>query len=493
MFVQCRFLVCIILILVAPVVAGKPLEDRRWIEVQTTNFQIRSMLGKKKTIELARYLELFRAAVTLLTTASSSDSPVPTEIYAFKEPGDFAQFGIGKNIAGLFMPGLRRNTILIRDTLGMTETSIILHEYTHFMLRNHSEYHYPLWYDEGLADYLSGARTKNGYFEIGLVPSGRENSFKYLHWISMKRVLTAEGYDDWPGEDQAMFYAEAWALVHYLFNRNDTDSSFAPRLAHYLKLLESGEEDIAAFEMAFEIDADLLNKNVKKYLGGRLVGFRISIETLLPKFTPGVRKLAREEISLALGQLALRRRKTGLAEHWFTIALNDETTRPEAEAGLGDILKFDGKFDLALPHFEKAVALAPQNPYIQIDAGEYWYNRALSLPEQKISTEDLDRARACYVAAWKLDDSIPEIYAMNGLTYLAEGENFARAIEMLEAANGLLPSNLDIRLKLAQAYAGAKRKELAIKEARFVLTWGHENSEAAKQARELLSQLDSEP
>jgi len=491
--VQCRFLVCVILILAAPVVSGKSLEDRQWIEVQTANFKVRSLLDRKKTIELARYLELFRAAVTVLTNASDTDSPIPTEIFAVKGPGDFAKFGLGKNLAGIFMPNLRRNTILIRNTLGMTETGIILHEYTHFMLRNHSKHHYPQWYDEGFAEYLSGTRIKNGYFEIGLVPSGRRNSFIYSRWIPMKRILTAEDYDDWRDEDKAMFYAEAWALVHYLFNRSDTNSSFAPRLAHFLELLESGEEEIAAFETAFGIDANVLNRNVKKYLKSRLMGFRINIEKLLPEFTPGIRRLSREEVCLALGQLALQRAKTDLAEHWFTVALSDKTTQPEAEAGLGDILKFDEKFDLALPHFEKAAALAPQNPYIQIDAGEYWSDRAQSAPEQGINTEDLDRARAHYVAAWKLDDSIPEIYAMYGLTYLTEGENYPKAVEMLEAANDRLPSNLDIRLMLAQAYAGAKRNEQALKEARFVLTWSHEDSEAAKQARELLSQLDAEP
>jgi len=140
----------------------------------------------------------------------------------------------------------------------------------------------------------------------------------------------------------------------------------------------------------------------------------------------------------------------------------------------------------------KTVALAPDDPYTQLDAAEYWHDRARQSPDEGVNLEYLDRARSHYLKAWQLDDSIPEVYAMYGQTFLDEGQNHTRAIEMLETAIELLPSNLDIRVMLAQAFAGAGREQEAIKEARSVLAWSHAGGHAGEQAEELLSELELE-
>ena len=44
-------------------------------------------------------------------------------------------------------PSEDRIAAIVRDTAGMTEVSIILHEYTHFLTRNHGSHLYPKWFD----------------------------------------------------------------------------------------------------------------------------------------------------------------------------------------------------------------------------------------------------------------------------------------------------------------------------------------------------------
>ena len=85
---------------------------------------------------------------------------------------------------------------------------------------------------------------------------------------------------------------------------------------------------------------------------------------------------------------------------------------------------------------------------------------------------------------------MPEIYAMYGDTFVMEGKRFDTAIDMLETAEALLPSSVTIRFFLAKAYKGAGRNEDAIQAVQSVLAWVHEESEAAKEAQEILADLN---
>jgi hypothetical protein len=195
---------------VAPPILGKDLEDRKWIEVQTPHFRIRSIMRESDTIEAARYLELFRAAAFIVTNISSTESPIPTEILAVRRSGDFKSLGIDPDFAGVFLAGLRHNMIVIRDVHGLQETTTIMHEYVHFMARNHGYLHYPMWFDEGFAEYLSAARIHFEKFEIGGFADSRRTSFIYLNWIPIRKILSPEDYQGWSDRRRAMFYAEAW-------------------------------------------------------------------------------------------------------------------------------------------------------------------------------------------------------------------------------------------------------------------------------------------
>jgi len=470
----------------APAFAG--LEDRKWIEVKTKNFRVISALNERKSVELARHLELFRVAVAHLTNVRSTDSPIPTKIYVVR--GNLKRFGLDPNAAGMFLPGLRYNTMVVRDSVGIQETSIILHEYVHFLTRNQTSLHYPMWFDEGFAEYLSGARVHREYFEIGRPPEHRMANLNYSWWIHMRKILAPDGYEDWSRERKSMFYAEAWALVHYLQGQPDRRASFSRSMAAYIERVESGHDDVEAFEAAFGISVSELNKSVRRYLNkGKFRYFQYESAQLLPVFTPEVTRLSKARVSLALAQLALRGGELDEAERWFRLAVADEQTRPRATAGLGDVFKFRDEFEDAQPLFEEAVRLAPDDAYCQLDIAEYWYARLRNAEDHSERELYLARAQEYLVAAWKLDDSSPETYAMLGATLLEEGRHYDRAIEMLEAARDLLKSDLSVRLMLAKAYAGADRPADAIDAAQSVLAWSHSESDAAKEAREVLEEL----
>lgn len=132
-----------LLVLAATVVSGKELEDRKWIEVSTADFRIRSTLSKGKTVKLVRSLDLLRLSVPIITTVSRTESAIPTNIFAVKSASDLKLFGINGGTIGMSVTGLRHNTILMRDSPNIDATAVILHEYVHFLTRNHSGTSYP--------------------------------------------------------------------------------------------------------------------------------------------------------------------------------------------------------------------------------------------------------------------------------------------------------------------------------------------------------------
>ncbi|MGI9329138.1 MAG: hypothetical protein ACR2QB_00335 [Gammaproteobacteria bacterium] len=485
--------VCLVLFLSSLPAQARPLEDQKWIEVRSQNFTVRSVLKKDATVELTQHLEMVRAAMPILIPGIKTESSIRTDIY-FLRASDFAMLGASpRKFAGLFQAGLRRNVVLIRDTKGVRETDIVLHEYVHFLTRNQGGLRYPMWFNEGMAEYIGASSFKRGFLEIGGIPESRRWSLGNLAWIPMADLLSPDDYDKWPRNRQAMFYAEAWALVHYLHNREADNDRLGENLHSYRKLLDSGTKDPEAFETAFGISITSLNRAVGRYLeAGRFKGFKIPAESLLQDFDPQVDRLSRSQASLALAKLAFIGGERDLAEKWFTIADGDPDTRAQAQAGLGDVRKYRGDFEAAEAYFLQALELAPDDPYCQLDAAEFWHYRAQQTEDPVQQVAYLEQARKYYIAAWKLDDGMPETYAMYGETFLnGATPDFAKAIEMLEEAQYLLPSALGIRLNLAIAYAGAGRDAEARVAAQSVLAWSHEDSGMAERAEEILSQLSA--
>ena len=490
---QCPFTIFILAWLATSLLASTPaaaLEDNVWIEVGSANFRLRTVLPETEAVELTRQLELFHAAVSRVANVGVSPRPIPTVVYATGDAIDFQQFGIDKDQAGIFRRGLRSNTIFIRSLRSLHEHSNVLHDYTHFLVSNQTNLLYPKWFNEGFAEHLSGIEMRRDVFEIGLTPKAKRARIRKGNWIAIADLLAGEKYfSAWDENQKEMFYAESWALVHYLLNRPERETAFAVDMQRYLGLIQSGEQYIAAFEQAFGVSTDALDREVQRHLKrGEVNTFRFTVDELLPVFEADVVQLSRQEIALAVGQIALRNGALERARQRFEIATSSQATRPRAEAGLGDVFKFRREFAAADRHFVQAIALAPHDPYCRLDYAQYWHYRAIQTKSTEQRHRFFDQARANYEKAQQLDATMPETYAMHGQTYLMQNEP-KHAIKMLEQAEDRLPSALDIRLILAEAYASANRREDAAGAARSVLIWAHDDRALIERANDILAKV----
>jgi len=305
--------------------------------------------------------------------------------------------------------------------------------------------------------------VKGGRLAVGIFPKARLTAFKYLPWISLDRIVEGTSYDDFRGRNIYMFYAEAWALVHYLTLDRSEEMTIGPDLSRYLSLLESEVAPASAFKAAFGESTVSASKNIQRMLERgdlRIIGIP-EAKLDFDRRDPAVRVPSADEVHVRLGELGLSLGNGEQAEAEFSaaIAINPENAR--AQAGLGDAHKFQERYAEAESFFLRAVELDPSNLFNQLDLAEYYHDFALTAEGIKDLAAHIEQAREFYERAREIDSSNIETMAMLGRTHLAPGEDVTPAIAMLEDAFARLPSSAHIRLLLAEAYVATDRIQKA--------------------------------
>jgi tetratricopeptide (TPR) repeat protein len=462
--------------------------------VNSPNFQIMSTMSIEEVSKLAIDLERFRVIIARFTNAPPSDSPIPTKIFAFEKERDFQRFTRDSNAAGWMSPGMRSNVIAFADYRRMDSSQIIRHEYIHFVLNNATTIEYPTWYSEGFAEYMSTFEIrKDQELVIGTAERDRVQVLNWAPWIPLRRVIAARGLDGFHNDTEVgVFYAEAWALVHYLQQGREGRHNVSEELDRYLELVEAGSSDEDAFEEAFGVTISIANRDLKFYLEHKIqaIVFALSVLNFDPP-KPSVRSLAPGQAAAELGELSLTSGYGPDAQVYFEAAIAADPVNARAHAGLGDAFKFQNLWEQAEPHFHRAVELDPDDALNYLDLAEYLHDKARQDEFEADREALLKAARIEYVKSQKRDPSLPETYAMYGSTYLESGQDHARAVKMLEHANGLLPSNTDILLMLAKAYALNERDDEARELVERYVAWSHSTGRG-DAVSEILAELNGE-
>lgn len=454
---QKRFGSFVVLLLLVTTGCVSPMREASWVVVESARFEIFSTLPAEKVKALATELERFHALVYAVTNAPEVGSAVPTRIYALARRSEYSQIGASGS-AGMFSQGLRQNQIVISDyspSLGASE--IILHEYVHFVLRNGKNRPYPLWYDEGLAEFFSTVVRRDNLLVVGAIPKSRIEWFERAKWLSTEKIIAARAYDDVNGRNElGMFYAQSWALVHYLtLDREPGSPSIVRGLSRYLELVEGTMPSDEAYRAAF---GELPGKSGLKIRGlldsGGMKVLGIPIAKLdYDRTEPKVRVPGAGEVAVRLGQLHLSNGKAERAEDEFQAAIALDAGNARAQAGLGDALKFQDRYDEAEPHFERAVELDPEDLLNHIDLAEFYQDRGPKKAESIDALRaDLVRAREIYRKIIQVDPRQPETLAMLGISHLAPGEDPRIALGYLEKAFELMPSSPELLEHFAESH-----------------------------------------
>ena len=442
---------------------AKPLYQAEWLTVTSPRFEILSTMTAEETKDLARELERFHALIYRVTNAKDVEAPIPTKIFAFRRRSEVNRY-IDKKFIGMFRPGVRDNQILLsKYSRRRAASDVIFHEYVHFVVRNGTSRVLPMWYDEGFAEFLSTAEVRDDRMAIGIVPKARVPSFKFGKWLSMDRVISSRSYSEFSSESQHMFYAEAWALVHYL-TLGRIDRANTPRdLDGYMLRIENGLTPRVAFENAFGESIDAVDRKIRTWLRKRkwnIVGIELS-DLEYDRTEPTVRIPSRVFVATSLGELSLRSRNPKAAEDSFVAAISLDPSQSRAHAGLGHSLKLQDRWDEAEPHFRRAVDLDPNDPLNLIDLAEYLHDLAVKGKRPGRRRDLLLEARRLFIRSLEMNRMNPEAWSQLGWTYLAVGDQPAKGVEIVEMAFRMLPSSARLASLLADAYVATDQEAKA--------------------------------
>ncbi len=485
-------LLCVAAATMSPAWAA-PLEERRWIEVSSQNFTIRSRLGKKDSIELLKRMELLRNIVGLSKTIKAGTG-VPTVIYVVKNKKEFVDVGGDSRYEGYFQAGLRENTILMHGMRGDYESSIIQHEYVHHLVNNADGYDYPPWYREGYADYLGAVALRGDTVELFGVQRGRVATLRHYDWLPAEALLDDSAPSGLTEEQISSFYAQSWLLVHYIGSRRAPQPSLRVGLPRYFQARSEGLDAIQAFEAGFGIPVGELNDRLRNYLDvGRYETPQASIDRLLPEFDPVIAKASPATVALGLANVALKIRNLEGAERWYGVATESDSTRARAIAGLGRLRMKREDVEAAEPLFEQAATMAPDDSVVLLDRSNYWLYRAEEAEDLAESDEYLVAAASGYDYLESRGEITPELLVNSSRVMRLQDVNFEKIVTNLEAATEMMPSNVRAHADLAVAYANVGRYEDAVRILRSIRSWGHDEGGISEWATSFLLRLQATP
>jgi tetratricopeptide (TPR) repeat protein len=192
-----------------------------WSEVRNERVVLRAREGFDRIDALACDVERVAGLLSSAGAASSTAAPMVVAVDRERDARELLpQFWEHRGVrpVGAYWAGPYGHHIVVRvNTNPRERLRRILHEYAHFT--THLAYpDAPPWLDEGLSELWTNAAIDGDAIEIG---SSVDEHVKTLrsakHWIPIAELVAAP---ELPSAGDAgrvrQFYAEAWALAHYL-------------------------------------------------------------------------------------------------------------------------------------------------------------------------------------------------------------------------------------------------------------------------------------
>ncbi|MBO0723201.1 MAG: DUF1570 domain-containing protein, partial [Blastocatellia bacterium] len=321
--------------------------------------------------KVATKLEQFRDVFSRLFPNTNLNSPVPITVIVFKNRSSYLPFmpayqGKITEVAGYFQPGEDLSYITLTAEMGQENPySTIFHEYVHALTTDNTS-NSPPWLSEGIAEFYSSFEISDGDKKVivGKPISShvyllRENKFLPLPQLFAVNHESPE-YNE--RDKKGVFYAQSWALVHYLLLGNNGQRR--PQFIKYLDLLLNKKDKPVdeSFREAFQTDYQTIEKELKNYIGRNSYPAEIFTSQQKMEFDSTMEsgQISEAEWNYYLGDLLLHLYRTD-SEKYLQKAISLDPNLAVAYASLGMAQMHDHRFPEARDSLQKALANGSQN------------------------------------------------------------------------------------------------------------------------------------
>jgi tetratricopeptide (TPR) repeat protein len=442
-----------------------------WKRVRSTNFVAIGNASDKELRNALVELERFREALIALFPYNSFTAPVPTILVLFKENRALAPYKprdekgkIRDNVAGYFSmyPDVNHMVSAAYDDPA-DSYYVLFHEYSHYVIHR-SAAQIPTWADEGLAEFYATFRTRgNGEGILGSPPKWRVNTLRSGEpLLSFEEMFTNEGVARVFRNDalRQRFYAQTWALVHYLMV-----GKRAGQLKTYLTAVNQGLSPEDAFRTAFGVSFDALRGELRAHLRQVLLpGFVVTFPQALTVEQAPIERMLETDALHARADLLVRQEAFDEAEPLLMRALRLDPAHVPSRVALAAVYRDRERYDDVMATLRAVIADAPRD-----FAARYALARVLTTTLRH--EEALDQSNQLAV----INERSPDAWLQLSVAALAM-DRTSQAAVALTRARQLYPTPSWLRTRAFRLFEIGRDADLASDVEAYIkeVGWGNE-------------------
>jgi tetratricopeptide (TPR) repeat protein len=399
--------------------------EEKWIEVRSTHFTVQTPGSEKDGRKIADQFEQIRALFHSAFPALRTDPAQPIVVIAVKNESGMKLYlpemwetKGHTHAVGLYQQGFDKHYVILQmDAEGNNPYHALYHEYTHALIHlNFSNI--PLWLDEGVAEYLGNASIADKESRIGLIDPGNLYVFQQNKILPIETLLAVDHSSPYYNESNrtSIFYAESWALVHYLMLSPEARQK--QMLTRFMTAWSTTRDPLQAAQQTFG--------DLKKFQGVLEAYIRVG------NFYNGVVKNSTE----------------GLDKQYTTRSV------PPAEvlAVRGDFFSHHNRLEAAKPLLDEAGKQAPEQPFPRAALAFYYYRAHEMQDVQREAREAIRLGDKGFITPYLEALSIQSAgQVLSGDT--SKGDSLHQVIDLLSASLKLNPNFAPTCFALANAYA----------------------------------------
>ena len=396
-----------------------------WIQVSSDTFIVKSSAGEERAKRVLKELERFHQLVGTSLVFRNTELPeLPIEVLLIGDEETMKELEPEYNgrkvpVAGYFQAGQDRDFIVLSGRVfPETLTSVVYHELTHYFLAR-GLVSRPTWLNEGLAEYFSTAEIRDDEISLGALSLDRLQLLKTNRMLPLKDFFAVDSSSPYYNESSkaSVYYAQAWALVHYLMH-----GEHAPRFRQYLAALQKGDANLLQYLTISERDLEMGLQNYLKIFIER--SNRTSIKVPGEEWDTSIESIPDTEAQISIAEIFLANGKLPEARRHleFLAGADPDSTRVSYYRGIlarlaGDPAARDFFVDALLDPF-----LAPRAAVQLAQMGD------MQIPAVRTILEEAAAMRT----------RTPEVYLALANIYFEEVRRFEEALR-LKKQDGIPP------------------------------------------------------
>jgi tetratricopeptide (TPR) repeat protein len=444
--VACNFAALLLLFVTCTASARDSTEH--WFRLTSTHFVVLTDSNEKQARHIASQLERMRAVFHTLFPTATADSGAPIIVLALKDRKAFqalepaAYLAKGQlDLAGLFLRAPDKNYILLRlDAQGEHPFSTVYHEYTHLMTSKATWM--PLWLNEGLAEFYQNTDIQEKDVLLGQPSADDILYLRQNRLLPLATLLNVDYKSPYYHEEQkgSVFYAESWALTHYLEVTDRQNNTH--RLEDYVKLLSQRQDPVTAAQTAFG-DLNRLQNALSGYVNhGDYKLFKMNTAVTIDESSFQLQSISAAEADAVRADVLIHDDRTSDAKALLETTLSDDPNNALAHESMGFLNFREGDIPSAKKWYGEAV---------QLDSHSYLAHYYFATMSMQDGDRDHDDAiEASLRTAIRLNPSFAPSYDALAGFYASRHMKLDEAHILNAQAVELKPDNINFRVNTAE-------------------------------------------